>query len=117
MEILKIKALADEWNAATWKVIEFKNPGFQALRKLFEETLELVEEYGKKELVPKEISGVLLEMQEFSWWVSNLEETPLHRYHQEIVSMMYELKGMFLKSGADTQKIKNLIEKIPEENT
>ena len=48
MEILKIKALADEWNAAAWKVIEFENPGFQALRKLFEETLELAEEYNKR---------------------------------------------------------------------
>lgn len=117
MEILKIKALADEWNAAAWKVIEFENPGFKEVRKLFLETYEIIEKYRDEKLVPKELSGLLLEMQEFSWWVSNLEETPLHRYHQEIVSMMYELKGMFLKSGADTQKIKNLIEKIPEENT
>ena len=114
MEILKIKALADEWNAAAWKVIEFENPGFQALRKLFEETLELVEEYNKNQLVPKEISGVLLEMQEFSWWVSDLADTPLHSHYQEIVDVVYALNKHFLSGASAYEDIKAAIEKIAE---
>lgn len=117
MNIERIQEVTNDWSSANWKVIEFENPGFKEVRKLFLETYEIIEKYQDEKLVPKELSGLLLEMQEFSWWVSNLEETPLHRYHQEIVSMMYELKGMFLKKDADTQKVKNLIEKIPEENT
>ena len=117
MNIERIQEVTNDWRSANWKVIEFENPGFKEVRKLFLETYEIIEKYRDEKLVPKELSGLLLEMQEFSWWVSNLEETPLHRYHQEIVSMMYELKGMFLKKDADTQKVKNLIEKIPEENT
>ena len=114
MEILKIKALADEWNAAAWKVIEFENPGFQALRKLFEETLELVEEYNKNQLVPKEISGVLLEMHDFGWWVGDLVDTPLHSHYQEIVAVVNALNKHFLSGASASEDIKAAIEKIAE---
>ena len=117
MEIQKIEQLSYEWHTVTGEVIGFEKIDFSRLHKLFKESYDVIEEFSKEKLVPKEISDLLIEMNDFGWWVSDLDETPLHRYHQEIVSMMYELKGMFLKSGADTQKIKNLIEKIPEENT
>ena len=29
MEIKKIQKLSNDWHSATWKVIEFENPGFE----------------------------------------------------------------------------------------
>ena len=88
MEIKKIQKVMDGWHEATWTVIELKDPGFDKVRKLFEETYEIIEEYSKEKLIPKELSGLLLEMHDFGWWVSDLEETPLHHAYQEIVHLV-----------------------------
>ena len=40
MDIQKIEELTRDWQSATWKVIEFENPGFEKVRKLFKETYE-----------------------------------------------------------------------------
>lgn len=112
MEIQKIKKLINEWEKATDKVIEFENPGYEKVRALFKETFEVLDKYGKDKLVPKEISGLLLEMNKFGWWVSDLEETPLHCCYQVIVSLTFDLNEYFLTCNTDAEVIKETIEKI-----
>lgn len=110
----RVQKLSDVWHKATWKVIEFKNPGFENIRTLFKDTYEIIEEYSKEKLVPKELTGMLLEMYEFGWWVSDLDDTPLHRYYQEIVSVVKDLNKYFLTRDANVESIKNTIERIGE---
>lgn len=112
MEIQRIEKLINEWDKATDKVIEFENPGYEKVRALFKETFELLNKYGKDKLVPKEISSLLLEMNKFGWWVSDLEETPLHDLYQEIVSLIFDLNKCFLTCDCDFETIKDTIERI-----
>lgn len=112
MNIERIQEVTNDWRSANWKVIEFENPGFKEVRKLFLETYEIIEKYRDEKLVPKELSGLLLEMQEFSWWVSDLKETPLHCYYQEIVSVVCNLNTYFLTPVSNSEKILKNIDKI-----
>ena len=112
MEIQRIEKLINEWDKATDKVIEFENPGYEKVRALFKETFELLDKYGKDKLVPKEISGLLLDMNKFGWWVSDLEETPLHCYYQEIVSVVCDLNTYFLSPVSNSEEIIKNIDKI-----
>ena len=112
MEIQRIEKLINEWDKVTDKVIEFENPGYEKVRALFKETFELLDKYGKDKLVPKEISGLLLDMNKFGWWVSDLEETPLHCYYQEIVSVVCDLNTYFLSPVSNSEEIIKNIDKI-----
>lgn len=114
MELKQIRDIAEAWRLAIEKVIEFENPGFEEVQRLFSETCDIVEEYAKETLVPKEISGLLLEIHDFGWWVSDLDETPLHALYQEIVSLVCDLNRYFLTGDADMRDIKTAIEKIVE---
>ena len=114
MEIKSIEELTREWQSVTWKVIEFENPGFEEVRKLFKETYEIIEKYSKEELIPKELCGLLLEMHDFGWWVSDLDNTPLHFLYQEIVHLISRLNKYFLTRDANTKEIENIIERIIE---
>ncbi|MBQ8731335.1 MAG: hypothetical protein IJY82_00705 [Oscillospiraceae bacterium] len=114
MDILKINELAERWDCATDQVIQFENPGFLKVRTLFRDTLAILEKYRTDKLVPKEISGMLLEMNSFGWWVSDLKETPLHDHYQEIVSLIFDLNQYFLTCNVNTEAIMATIEKIDE---
>ena len=45
MNIERIQEVTNDWRSANWKVIEFENPGFKEVRKLFLETYEIIEKY------------------------------------------------------------------------
>ncbi len=108
----RIEIISTGWHKVTWDVIEFKNPGFEKVRALFKDTYELIEEYSKEKLVPKELAGLLLEMHDFGWWVSDLDDTPLHCYYQEIVSVVNGLNKYFLTRDANIEGIKDAIDRI-----
>jgi hypothetical protein len=114
MEIATIQNLAAEWHAAAQKVIEFENPGFLELRQLLAKTYEVLCEYKDSPLVPKEISALLLEMQDFGWWVGDLEDTPLHPRFREISSAIFDLFTYFLSGGIDPESIRITIDQIAE---
>ena len=112
MDIQKIKELTNEWELATDEVIEFKNVEHTKVRNLFKETLDILDKYRGDKLVPKEISDLLLKLNNFGWWVSDLEETPLHYSYQVIVSLIFDLNEYFLTCKTDPNVIKDTIEKI-----
>ena len=107
-----IETLTRDWHSLTWKVIEFQNLDIPELQKLFDETYKNIECYSIESLVPKEISGLLLEMHDFSWWVSDLDETPMHTHYQEIVSLVSLLNKYFLTRDANTKEIERLIKEL-----
>lgn len=107
-----IETLTRNWHSLTWKVIEFQKLDIPELQKLFDETYKIIECYSTESLVPKEISGLLLEMHDFSWWVSDLDETPMHTHYQEIVSLVSLLNKYFLTRDANTKEIERLINQL-----
>lgn len=114
MDIQQIKLVTDGWCSATQLAIAFETPGAAEVRALFEDTYAILKAYRDDKLVPKEVSGLLLEMQEFGRWVSELDETPLHAMYQEIVSLVCDINRYFLTGDADMRDIKTAIEKIAE---
>ena len=114
MEIKKIEALSYEWHTLTGEVIGFEKIDFKRLHKLFKESYDVIEELSKEKLVLKEVSDLLIEMNDFGWWVSDLDETPLHEFYQEIINLVTALKKYFLTRDCDVEAIKGTIEKIAE---
>lgn len=107
-----IETLTRDWHSLTWKVIEFENINLSELQRLFRETYEILEQYSTATLVPKEISGLLLEMHDFSWWVCDLDETPMHTHYQDFVSLVSLLNKYFLTRDANTKEIERLINQL-----
>lgn len=112
MDAQKIKMLTQEWGDVTDKVIRFENPGCDRIRGLFKETFDLLDRYRDLDFVPKQTSALLLQMHDFGWWISDLEETPLHCYYQEIVSVVCDLNTYFLTPVSNSEEIIKNIDKI-----
>ncbi len=114
MKIRKIEDLIYDWQSFTNDVIRFENIDFKKLQKLFRETYTVLEEFGKKNLVPKQISKLLLEMNDFGWWVSDLDDTPLHEFYQEFLFLITGLNKYFLTRDYDVETLKRTIDNITE---
>ena len=76
MELKLIMDLVTQWKNITWDVINLQNISIFKLQVLAMETYELLDLYKDKNYTRKQFAALLLEMQEFSWWVSNLDKTP-----------------------------------------
>ena len=116
METERIKKLADAWFDVTDSVIRFEKPSEETVGSLFKESYEILSQHRDDELVPKEISGLLIEMNNFGWWVSDLNETPWHNRYQEIVSLVFDLKKYFLHGIGQQDAIEEAIANIYEQS-
>lgn len=48
-------------------------------------------------------------MHEFCWWVSDLDDTPIHYLYRKIVEIVYGLEQSFFTRLADIEKIEMII--------
>ena len=103
METSYLQKISNDWNVVTWEIIEFKDPGLSKINKLLQDTFDVLKKYRNQELVPKEISGILLEMYDFRWWVMDLKESPLHPFYQDISSAVNALNKYFLYDQDDSE--------------
>ena len=67
------------------------------------------DEYSKERGAPKELSGLLIKMNELSLRVSNIKDAPKHCLYQEIVALVYALNRYFLTCDANIEKIEELM--------
>lgn len=109
MQRRKIEKLIYEWDALTNEVIALNDIALTEVQRLFRETYNSLDIFSKEELVPKSFSKLLLEMNDFGWWVSDLDDTPIHHFYQKIISLVCELNKYFLTRDANIQKIEQLI--------
>lgn len=107
-----IEKLAHDWRLIIWKVIELEKVNLKVLQRLFRDTYDILDKLSIEKLVPKEMCGLLLEIHEFSWWVTDLKDTPIHYLYQEIVSLVNELNKYFLTRDADDILIRDLIQQL-----
>ena len=92
---MNIDELIREWKSLTDAVIEFKNIETARLRWVFAETEQSLAALSNDNLVPKQAIELLLEINDFGWWVSSLNDTPLHEHYQELLDWIADLKQHF----------------------
>lgn len=115
MDNEKFKELADSWKAATEQALKFEEIDRKVLSKLFLETYRIIKEYCHEDMVPKELFRILWEMNDFSWWVSSLVDTPINILYQEITSLVISFNSYLLSGTVDELDIQYHIEKIDGE--
>jgi len=81
------------------------------LQDLLKESHTLLHQLSKEELAPKEATALLWEMQEFSWWLSTLEATPMHYLYQPVIDAVNAIKEEFLTRNANYEIIEELVNK------
>lgn len=114
MEIQKIEKLSCEWHELTDKVIEFQEIDLLRLQELFRNSYDVIEAFRKDQLIPKAISKLFLEMNDFAWWVYDLDKTPLHEFYQGILTLISALNEHFFVCDYDVKAITEAIAKISD---
>ncbi len=112
MSCITVNSLTNHWNLLADEVIMFKEVDLDELQDLFKSTCKFLEKYSKDDLVPREIGQVLLSMQDFAWWVGELEETPLNCLYQDLISIVNEINRSFLYFGFENGYAENRINEL-----
>ena len=112
MERKMINDITARWKGMTWKVIELNNINIVQLQCLFMETYDLLDLYSHKVFARKELTTLLLEMQEFGWWVCTLPDTPFHHNYQQVMTLIQKLTEHFLGNHTDRDQIELLIDQL-----
>ena len=112
MELKLITDIITQWKNITWDVIELQNINTHKLQLLCIETYELLDLYKDKNYTRKELAALLLEMQEFSWWVSTLPDSPIHGNYQLVITLIQTLIKHFLGDHTDRQQVESLIDQL-----
>ena len=110
MEIKLIMDLVTQWKNITWDVINLQNISIYKLQVLSIETYELLDLYKDKNYTRKQFAALLLEMQEFSWWVGTLPDSPVHDNYQQVYTLIQALIKHYLDEPIDRQQIETLID-------
>ncbi len=112
MSCVTINLLIEQWDLITDDVIRFKEIDIENLKELLTDTYEILKGHSKEDLVPKEICALLLAVKDFFWWVSDLEETPIHHLYQQIGNILREMNMGFLMNGFEDGKTEKLIKEL-----
>ena len=92
--------LTTQWSRMTGLVLEMRKNPSAGLQRLLKETYRVLRFYCEDNLVPKEISKILLEMDEFLYFASLFEkkEVEIDFYFYQVMDMIVEtLKEGFFK--------------------
>ena len=112
MELKLIMDLVTQWKNITWDVINLQNISIYKLQLLCIETYDLLDLYKNKNYTRKQFAALLLEMQEFSWWVSTLPDCPIHDNYQQVITLIQTLTKHFLDEPTDRQQVEALIDQL-----
>lgn len=73
----KLKELSATWKDATYRVLDLKEIHLSALQHLLKETYSVLLVFHKSESIPKEICKIFLEIKDFLYFASLMEENEL----------------------------------------
>lgn len=96
-----INVIVDEWCEMINIVLDLKELSLSKIQNLLKETYEILTEYHKEKLIPKEISKLLLEVDNFLYFTSLMEENEkgVDFYHFQYISSIFEaMKEGFFNS-------------------
>ena len=99
MENKELKQIAYNWKSMTDTVLDLEKFSLSEMQILLSDTYKALRTYHKENVTPKEVSNILLEMYEFLYFTSLMEEKEVgvnfYRY-QYISSIVAALrKGFF----------------------
>ncbi len=119
MDYQHLEQLSGKWDDMTYAVIELKDISRPNLQALLKDTYLVLREFSKAELVPKEITKILLNMEEYLYFASVIEanEDKKDFYCFKYVSMINKAlkKGFFEADyGCDFPKLKVVDDKQGE---
>ena len=107
----ELQQITSVWKSMTYTVLDLEKFSLSEMRELLSETYQTLRVYYKNESVPKEISNIFLEMYEFLYFTSLMEEKEvgIDFYHyQYISSIVAALRKGFFESdyGCDFPELK-----------
>ena len=95
MEIERISTIVYDWNATVNAFNEAKTVDLEELQKLFNETYVLLDEYSNDKMVPKEISKLLIAMNDLNWLVCHTPVSSIENVYLEIIYLINNLTKYF----------------------
>ena len=106
MACIEALQIEEKWRAKTSTVLDLEEISPTDMKRLLKETYELLLKFHKEELVPKEVTKVLLEMDAFLYFVSLMErkEVGIDFYkYQRIFSIVEALKAGFFSGDYECE--------------
>ena len=106
MSNTNLAILAEEWDNQIRIVLDCKELSLKSMFKLIKDTYKAFTLYHKDELIPKEISKILLNMGEFTYFSALMEDNEMGKgyYHwEEFQYIVTALKEGFLRSKFEAE--------------
>ena len=105
MPMETIETLTREWRYMTWEAIELRNIPISKIRNLLLDTYTTLHGLRDKKSVSKSVCALLCEMQEFSWCIANLKQSPIYGLYPVYGTIIDAIRKEFLTSESDTKAI------------
>ena len=105
MKIRPIVKLTKDWRSITWEVIELRKVPIEKVRLLLLETYTTLHALREKKYIPKSVCALLCEMNDFAWWVNDLENSPIHGLYPIFSTVIDEMRKEFLTGASDDKAI------------
>lgn len=106
MSNTNLAMIAKAWDVQTHIVLDCKELSLKAMFELIKDTYHALTVYHKDELIPKEISKILLNMGDFAYFTALMEDNEMGKgyYHwEEFQYIVTALKEGFLKSKFEAE--------------
>ena len=104
MENKELKQIAYHWKSMTDTVLDSEKFSFSEMQILLSDTYQVLRTYHKEDAAPKEVSNILLEMYEFLYFTSLMEEKEVgvnFYQYQYISSIVAALRKGFFEADYD----------------
>jgi hypothetical protein len=112
MEQKVIQDIVARWDGIVWRVIELNHINIAQLQTLLLETYDLLDQHSHKSFARKEFISLLVDLNDFSWWLCTLPDTPLHGKYPQVVTIIRKITEHFLGKYIDRQQIEVLIDQL-----
>ncbi|MBO5745662.1 MAG: hypothetical protein J6S13_01045 [Clostridia bacterium] len=94
MDNIEIKAIADKWDEQTTKVLDLEELSLEELQQLLKDTYKVLNFFKGDEKVPKELSKLLLNLEEYLYYASVMEENEKGKGFYCWEEMLYIVKAL-----------------------
>lgn len=104
MENKELKQIAYNWKSMTDTVLDLEKFSLSEMQILLSDTYKALRTYHKEDAAPKEVSNILLEMYEFLYFTSLMEEKEVgvnFYQYQYISSIVAALRKGFFEADYD----------------
>ena len=104
MENKELKQITYNWKSMTDTVLDLEKFSLSEMQILLSDTYQVLRTYHKENVTPKEVSNILLEMYEFLYFTSLMEEKEVgvnFYQYQYISSIVAALRKGFFEADYD----------------